>query len=441
MAKGNRQYVMSGKVGNSVLYKLTDSNNREIQGERSYVAKVANPKTVGQAIQRIKMAPAINFYRAFKNEILDHSFEGIKYGGRSHARFMKNAMNLAEDFPFCLKGDNVLAPAAYRMSEGSLNGIPFNFIDGSTLQCEALSTDIDKFGEWSTSVINSFPWLKNGDQLTFAFIAGGTDIAPYPYVTRLVLNTSSTENVTSMLGKMLISVDGNLTLDLPNGAKEIYGAAIIVSRPVVSKTNGSVSWLRSTTNFAVNHENAAVNNEWFTQGAYETAVRSYMTESKSVSSEWYLNQGKLNRESSKIPAAPIPSEPIELKVIQSRNEESKLYGKWLVALRDPEDGFEKIIAGQGRLTDKFSTLYYGAYEDGHYGDNKPGDLSKVDQIWDSENDAAYAPTYTIENFVNIGLVEGDANYLRYMSWDKAKQICQENGIAAKFLDQPEPEQP
>ena len=57
---------MRGKRGNSVYYKLTNSNNKETQGERAYVGKVANPKTLQQAIQRVKLAPAVNFYRAFK---------------------------------------------------------------------------------------------------------------------------------------------------------------------------------------------------------------------------------------------------------------------------------------------------------------------------------------------------------------------------------------
>ena len=121
MAKGSINGVRKGKKGDSVYYKVSGSNNKEKQGERQYVAKVSNPKTTAQVEQRMKLAPAVNFYRAFRDEVLDHSFQGVKYGGRSHSEFMKLAMKMQlSELPYLIKGENQVIPASYIVSKGGL---------------------------------------------------------------------------------------------------------------------------------------------------------------------------------------------------------------------------------------------------------------------------------------------------------------------------------
>ena len=48
MAKGSIISLMKGKLGQMVLYKVTNSNNKQSQGAREYVAEVANPQTAAQ---------------------------------------------------------------------------------------------------------------------------------------------------------------------------------------------------------------------------------------------------------------------------------------------------------------------------------------------------------------------------------------------------------
>ena len=315
MAKGNRNYVMSGKVGNSVLYKLTDSNNKDIQGERTYVAKIANPKTVAQCIQRVKMDPAVRFYRAFKEEILDHSFEGVKYGGKSHNRFSKLALMMKNGFPYCTKDENVLAPGNYVMAEGSLNQIPFEFTDGSTVKIKGINLEATTVGALTSFLVANFPYIKNGDQITFAFVAGEDVNTTYPIVQRIILNADSTQRIDEDFLPMVMGGTGEITIGTGQNKKPIFGAAIILSRPSVSQTSGAVSWLRSNSRMVVNTENSDAMSQWFTNAKYQEAVTSYMKSSKDVSSDWYLNQGKLDNSEANIPNPPV--DPADVTVSAS----------------------------------------------------------------------------------------------------------------------------
>jgi len=315
MAKGNRNYVMSGKVGNSVLYKLTDSNNKDIQGERTYVAKIANPKTVAQCIQRVKMDPAVRFYRAFKEEILDHSFEGVKYGGKSHNRFSKLALMMKNGFPFCTKDENVLAPGNYVMAEGSLNQIPFEFTDSSTVKIKGINLEATTVGALTNFLVANFPYIKNGDQLTFAFVTGEDVKTTYPIVQRIILNADSTQRIDEDFLPMVMGGTGEITIGTGQNKKPIFGAAIILSRPSMSQTSGTVTWLRSNSRMVVNTENSDAMSQWFTNAKYQEAVTSYMKSSKDVSSDWYLNQGKLDNSEANIPNPPV--DPADVTVSAS----------------------------------------------------------------------------------------------------------------------------
>lgn len=315
MAKGNRNYVMSGKVGNSVLYKLTDSNNKDIQGERAYVAKIANPKTVAQCIQRVKMDPAVRFYRAFKEEILDHSFEGIKYGGKSHNRFSKLALIMRTGFPYCTKDENVLAPGNYVMAEGSLNQIPFEFTDSSTVKIKGINLESVTVGALTSFLVANFPYIKNGDQLTFAFVTGEDVNTTYPIVQRIILNADSTQRIDEDFLPMIMGGSGEITIGSGQNKKPIFGAAIILSRPSMSQTSGTVTWLRSNSRMYVNTENSDAMSQWFTNAKYQDAVASYMKSSKDVSSDWYLNQGQLDNSEANIPNPPV--DPADVTVSAS----------------------------------------------------------------------------------------------------------------------------
>ena len=430
MAKGYSNGVKRGKLGNTVLYKLSNSNNKVTQGERAYTGEVRNPKTLNQAIQRLKMAPAVNFYRAFKNEILDHSFEGVKYGGRSNSTFMKAALKLAAGYPFLEQGDTQLAPAAYQMSRGSLNGFETSFENRTNFICEPLSLyEVGcTFGEWSQSIIDSCPWVNDGDQITFAFILESSS-NPYALVHRIVLDTTSTQSATSFMGVLDVTVDGTITVKVGNTAVGILGACIILSRPDVSQVSGAVTWQRSTSFMLVNNENANAA-AFFTQSAYNAAVESYMAATGSkLNSTFYLNQGKAKIASQSIPAA--PGTTVKLLCLQCRNENSKAYGKWLAAIIDPATGVTKVIGGDGNTAtvqgERTTHVYYSYF--GTTPDSSSSDFSKVTQYWDEQVDGG------INEYLNV---ETEVDALETISWDDAASLCQEYGLTTEFDEVEEP---
>ena len=428
MAKGSSSNgVMRGKRGNSVYYKLTNSNNKETQGERTYVGKVANPKTLQQAMQRMKLAPAVSFYRAFKDEILDHSFEGVKYGGRCHSRFMKLALNLPEGYPYVQKDDNILMAGAYIMAQGSLNGFDAEFTDGQTVEVGGIALDDPDhtLGQWSQSIINFCPWVKDGDQLTFAFVLGGGG-APYSFVHRVVLDTTSTVPARDAMGAITNTVDGDLQVNLMGTPADILGFCVILSRPQIAKTNGSISWLRSNSKMIVN-DRLSTNTPYFNQAGYNAAVESYMAASdKNVSSTWYLNQGRLKAQAQEIPANPLAR--VQMATLQCKDEDSKLYGKWLTAILDPADGVIKAIAGEGKSGYDMSNqgnhatnLYYFLYNGG--GDTKPTDFTAARQDWDT---------------VDFGGTAAQMTALPVISLAKAQELIAQYNLVCELTETAQP---
>ena len=311
MAKGSRNGLAKGKKGDSVYYRISGSNNKEQQGERQYVATIKNPKTMAQAAQRVKMTPAVNFYRAFQEEILDHSFQGEKYGARCHAAFMKAALKMSVGFPFVPMGREAVAPGEYLMSRGSIPSLIYDWDDSGNLICEALSMDThtDKFGVWCQGVIDAAHFLQNGDQITFGFVMGNEDGNEFPFVCRIVLDTTDeTNTVGDVLVAAGISLNQDGIVEPQNMSNfDIEGAVIIVSRPTISQTTGTVTWQRSTETMKPNFMLGYMRQRFFSQDAYDAAMYTYMAASRNnLTSDWYLNQGKAAAKANQIPDAPVP---------------------------------------------------------------------------------------------------------------------------------------
>lgn len=296
MAKGSLNGVRRGKQGNTVFFKIANSNNKEVQGSREYVASIRNPKTTGQLAQRVKLAPAVNFYKAFEAEILNHSWQGVQYGARSHSEFMKRALSMTAGFPFVPKDTTRLVPGAYQISRGSVPGIQVDYIqtDEIVVKADFNTTDDIPFSESVDALLASNPKLKLGDQITLVAVLKVGDIF-VPRVARIVLDASKypanalTVDVWRSTG--LILSDNGINFYSADDRVDTHdkaAAAVIVSRPVISKTSGAVTWQRSNTTMVLNENVMA---PYFTDEAYNAAVDSYRNSSASVSSTWYLNGG------------------------------------------------------------------------------------------------------------------------------------------------------
>lgn len=156
-----------GKIGNTVGYQLTSSNNKQTQGIRIYQPNVKNPKTSAQAEQRAKLAPINATYRALKM-IIDRGNEGLPYGNKSRLAWLKKAFNPVH-MPWFEKGASVISPVLCELTRGSLSGFEFSVTeDGLLINCPGATSEstVNTVGTVSTLLMAAYPSLKEGDQIT-----------------------------------------------------------------------------------------------------------------------------------------------------------------------------------------------------------------------------------------------------------------------------------
>lgn len=309
MAKGHFNSILRGKLGNSVMFRNSNSNNGDKQGSRAYVATIANPQTQAQAEQRMRIPVAQNFYKGFA-DILDHSFEGVKYGGRSRSKFLQLAQQAdpLSVIPYVDKGTKVFLPAEFLMSTGSVNvalgALSFTAYDGIDPVFEKRAVidslnafdwdDYEKFGEYSKGLIEACPGLRDGDEITFAcvFSKNGYYLPLHRY---LVLDTHSLASRGDVLGTagVGITTDGMIAFGrwengdwFPEFLGDCVAAAVIVSR---HPSRTSRTWLRSTSRLALSPD---FKNVWCSSTRYTEAKKTYMKQTAVTDSDWLLNQAE-----------------------------------------------------------------------------------------------------------------------------------------------------
>lgn len=150
---------------------FTFATYRGQQVTKSRVTSVANPQTLYQMEQRMRLVQVANAATKLKG-LINHSFEGVPYGQDSIGRF--RALNLTKGTltpeSWVPKGVGDCGVADFIISKGSLPSIEAEFIDTEKksapqvrLHQVAKENSIGQtFKNWAN--INGF---KNGDQLTF----------------------------------------------------------------------------------------------------------------------------------------------------------------------------------------------------------------------------------------------------------------------------------
>lgn len=156
------------KVGNTVGFRNSASNNGQTQGYRVYQPIVRNPQTAAQAEQRAKTAAVNATYRALKM-IIDRGNESLPYGNRSRCAWLKKAFK-AEIIPWFEKDTIPYAPVICPLTFGSLDNIDWSpredyiSIFAHDIPQEEHLEDIGGVSYW---IKKYNPFLKDGDQLTF----------------------------------------------------------------------------------------------------------------------------------------------------------------------------------------------------------------------------------------------------------------------------------
>lgn len=273
MAKGNMFLGMSrGSVGDVTFYR---SHGNQVARARN--RQPANPKTEAQVIQRMILATASKAYSRMKG-IVDHSFQGVQYGGVSQSYFLKRAMddlrtwvsqtiNITGEYPEELRNPLLYRGLAFP-TDAHQSGVGLLISEGTIPSVPAvLSTDDDPIvshfgatlmGETFTiQQIMTALGAVRGDQITCVGLYNGQFFA-----SRYVINADATDadlaanwtgafdlaafdQVKSLAGPIGIypGVSGAIVRQVTLPAGSDFGldaAAIIISRKV-----GDV-WQRST---------------------------------------------------------------------------------------------------------------------------------------------------------------------------------------------------
>lgn len=284
-----------GSVG-AVTYYV--ANGQQIAREKA--TEVKNPKSSAQSAQRMKMAPAQKMFEALSG-IVNHSWQGVKYGTASRQKFMSEAMK-QNGGPYVVKGTTTFVPGTYLIADGSLPEIKGKFID----DYEGLSTNLllpafTSRAEFVSNIIANNPNFEIGDKLTFIAIVGlrtsSNSDAPlsstfYPVIKQVImrqqLEDGETDDFEELSVNNFTTSDGYFKLDLtasPYVAGNIGNTtafAIIHSRGQ-NENNDQ----RSKTRFAITDQ---VYNTFYTESAYKLALASYQNTSNApLGAEWYLN--------------------------------------------------------------------------------------------------------------------------------------------------------
>lgn len=299
--------------------------------------------------------------------------------------------------------------------------LQYAFDDDNHFVCEVLSRDNVTFGEYSQEIITaSHGTIQNGDQITIATLEGKNVNTPWPKVVRFILDTTSTEQADTYLSGIGVTISPDGVIGTYTNGWNIYGGAIIVSRPSVSLTTNAISWKRSTQKMAVNYGLPGVD-ALFGQPAYEAAVRSYVAAAiRTVQSDWYLNQGKYQRRNASIPPAP---ETLDFKVLvtpQITDDDSCLYGFYCAALLDPNTGRQLLIVDNTVDEGRTVKILYGFSADGQV-DTPSNNLYQFGGLrrWIEADDA--------------GLLALTALYQGAISSAEAKALAAENGVILNFI--------
>ncbi len=278
-----------GKVGNIVGYQLKNSNNKVTLGVRTYVAEVSNPKTELQAIQRMKMAPAINFYRQLQ-EILDNAWQGTKYGTKSRQYFMSLAMKQSTGIPFIVKGDKKFYPGEYPVAVGSIPSQEFTSLASTNVNPTSIKYQdtTTVFGTFSQDLIDSNLGLRNGDKITVIMVLKKDNGDYVPMFASVNLDIASTESVDNVMSAAGINYDFEsniINLGILNVQGDFVAGAIIISR--LDTTGVTPQWQRSNSVMTCSDTYKA---DLMGTEKYAAAIASYMA-SGNYSSDWYLNIG------------------------------------------------------------------------------------------------------------------------------------------------------
>lgn len=291
----------SGKLGDVVLMRRDGQ-----QVARAYIASPANPRTVGQSIQRNFLAPVAKFYAPLA-DVLESSWEGMTRAA-SYQAFLKHNINAARKGGYYVPKGQGWLPMPYRLSKGTIQPVQCIMeadelhlpnINSAQWVAEGQTVTV---GDVAKAFVNS--GYQEGDQFTFiGAIVDDDTFEAYPVYCRFILDSSSTTPVTSILPPgftfTVETGESSLNISFGGGGGNFWAGTVIMSRV---KSGGG--WLRSTQDLKCASELLLALTSITTR---DNAIASYMAGSSVNVSDVYLNQSNRAPESTRRTVVPYGS--------------------------------------------------------------------------------------------------------------------------------------
>lgn len=279
----------------SVISGKNTASGKTEQGVRPIPENVNNPQTVGQTMQRMKLAPAQKFYKAF-SALLSNAFQGVAYGDASRRYFMSKCMSI--EGPYVQRGVDRFLPAAYPFSEGSLPSVGIQPFSGGasaiTLAVTTAEADV------TPEVLAAALGISTDYQITVAVVnnVNGVFVPSFiPYDQRTLISDLPA-------GTLDKDAENHITID--PAALGLDMSAMVACCVVISTQDATGAWLRSTQEMIISNE---LREQLYSADALEAAIYSYQDGSNtvnSINSEWYYNLGMSQAWGGKLTTTMLP---------------------------------------------------------------------------------------------------------------------------------------
>ncbi|MBQ5889336.1 MAG: hypothetical protein IKG25_04665 [Mogibacterium sp.] len=288
MAKSKGFFSLRRGSTKSLTYSVY--NGQQVTKER--IAYMTNPQTYDQGSTRALFAAAAKFYSRMKM-VLDHSFEGIKYGTPSQSEFMRLAIK--SGIGSSLEKGASAYPLNYPISRGTLPSIAWLGLPhiaqtsvaakfASRLQISAFTESVSTFADNNN--------LEHGDQISFVYaeIVNGE---MHPILLRMVIDTNV--DIVGNLNAQRVYTGGKVQNTTPTQVFSIVGGYLSVNADmllgvvanatwVLSRYDGA-KWLRSDSDFTLlDEENAGAGIPSYTK---QTSAGTSVEDSSK-----FLNEGE-----------------------------------------------------------------------------------------------------------------------------------------------------
>lgn len=286
--------VVRRKTANLVGFKVTNSNSKEKQGWREYVAKISNPRSYAQSKQRAKIRPAAIFYQAFQ-QVENHAFLPTKRASLNRQKFMSFAMSMQE-ISDVRKGDVAIPFIDYRISQGSLgcdsltkgsytedaNEIRFGGLKAGAINATAMETT--SVASFATAILTNTPQLREGMELTFLVVLGNLEtLERQAVVFSVVLDKSNLVTTMGDLLPGLLAFSGTAN-GLSVAAADSATYNVLSSGVIISARRGK-SW-DYTNSYMARSAYAVDGFDWVP----ESVIASYMDGATASESDLQLQQ-------------------------------------------------------------------------------------------------------------------------------------------------------